>query len=81
MENDEYLKNTRKSGLNIEGTTSEAELINTQDSIADAWADLMAIKKKIADAKLAALKEIDEQYREELKDAESTYAMLLTVSR
>ena len=81
MENDEYLKNTRKSGLNIEGTTSEAELINTQDSIADAWADLMAIKKKIADAKLAALKEVDDKYREELKDAESTYAMLLTVSR
>lgn len=81
MNNDEYLKNTRKRGLNIENTTSEAELINTQDSISEAWADLMAIKKKIADAKLAALKEVEAQYMEELKDAESTYAMLLTVSR
>lgn len=78
---DEYLKNTRKSGLNLDSSTTEAELIQTQESIADAWNTLMAIKKKIADAKINAMKEIESQYYEELKDAESTYAMLLTMTR
>jgi hypothetical protein len=78
---DEYLKNTRQSGLNLDSSTTEAELIQTQESIADAWKALMDIKKKIADAKINAMKEIEAQYYEELKDAESTYAMLLTMTR
>lgn len=78
---DEYLKNTRKSGLALDGTTTEAELINTQESIADAWNELMAIKKKISEAKMQALKDVDAKFYEELKDAETTYAMLLTITR
>lgn len=78
---DEYLRNTRQKGLNIDSATSEAELINTQESISDAWNELMTIKKLMADAKLEALKKIENDFMERLKDAESTYAMLLTMSR
>jgi predicted phage-related endonuclease len=78
---DEYLKNTRKSGLTLDNSATEAELINTQEAIKDAWQDLQNIKKKIAEAKIQALKEVDTTFYEELKDAESTYAMLLTMTR
>jgi hypothetical protein len=77
----EYLKTARQNGLKADSTTSEAELIATSENFADNWNELMTLKKKIADEKLAALKAIDDKYREELTEAESNYALILSISR
>lgn len=77
----EYLKTARQNGLKADSTVSEAELIATSENFADNWSELMTLKKKIADEKLEALKAIDEKYRDELTEAESNYALILSISR
>lgn len=77
----EYLKTARQNGLKTDSTTSEAELIATSENFADNWNELMTLKKKIADEKLEALKAIDDKYRDELTEAESNYALILSISR
>ena len=77
----EYLKTARQNGLKADSTVSEAELIATSENFADNWNELMTLKKKIADEKLEALKAIDEKYRDELTEAESNYALILSISR
>lgn len=77
----EYLKTARLNGLNADSIVSEAELINTSENFAENWHELMSVKKKIADEKLAALKLIDDKYHDELIEAESSYALILSISR
>lgn len=77
----DYLKNARKNGLKSDSPVSEAELLNTSENFAENWHELMAVKKKIADAKLAAMELIDAEYHDELLEAESNYALILSISR
>jgi len=77
----EYLKTARQNGLKADSNVSEAELINTSENFAENWNELMTLKKKIADEKLEALKAIDDKYRDELTEAESNYALILSISR
>lgn len=81
MTTPEYLKIARQNGLKNDSTVSEAELLSTNPEFASNWQELINIKKKIADAKLAALQAIDEQYHDELLEAESNYALILSISR
>lgn len=78
---DEYLKTARKNGSKSDTTFSEAELIATHDGLRETFAELSAMRKRIIDDKTAAIAAIDDKYREELKEIEAQYAMLLSLAR
>lgn len=77
----DYLKNARKSGLTADSPFTEAELIETRPQVKEAWESLMEVRNKIFLAKQEALGEVDTKFAEELEEAESTYAMMLSLSR
>lgn len=78
---DEYLKTARSQGHKTGTDVSEAELILSNEGLADGFQALQEVRTKINEAKAKALADIDEQFLEELKDAEAQYAMQLSLSR
>ena len=79
MDTPEYLNKVRKDGLLTDGR-SEAELL-TDPTFAENWKEILQIKKEMAEAKLKAINEINEQFKERLLDAEANYSIILTMSR
>lgn len=77
----DYLKTARKNGLSVDSEVSEVELITTNPDFATNWKVMIDVKKRIADEKLAALSAIDEKFKDELVEAESQYAFILSISR
>jgi len=79
--NDEYLKQARRNGSTADTKHTEAELIQTREDIKESWELLEQVRGRIFEAKRIALDEIDAKYKEELKEAEATYALLLSLAR
>jgi L-lactate utilization protein LutB len=77
----DYLANLREKSLGDASNVSEPELHASSESIKEGWQTIQDLKRKIATAKQEAIKKIDEQFAEELKDAEENYAFLLTLTR
>jgi L-lactate utilization protein LutB len=78
---DDYLKSQREKSLKDDSKTSEAELHANNEGILDGWQAIQDIRRKIATAKQEAIKKVDEDFKEELKDAEDHYALLITLTR
>ncbi len=78
---DDYLANARDKSLEDDSKITEAELHATHENILEGWKALQDVKRRIMEAKIAAAKKVDEQFHEELKDAEANYALLLTLTR
>lgn len=77
----DYLANLREKSLSDQSNVSEAELHASSESIKEGWQTIQDLKRKIAEAKQEAIKKIDAEYKQELKDAEENYAFLLTLTR
>lgn len=80
MSND-YLETARKKTLADDSNISEAELHATNESIRDSWLELQDIKRRISAAKEEASKKVDDDFKDELDAAVSSYALLITFSR
>jgi hypothetical protein len=78
---DDYLKAQREKSLADSSKISEAELHTDNDGIKDGWQAIQDIRRKIATAKQEAIKKVDAEFKDELKDAEDNYALLITLTR
>jgi L-lactate utilization protein LutB len=78
---DDYLKGQREKSLADSSKISEAELHASNEGILDGWQTIQDIRRKIATTKQEAIKKIDADFKDELKDAEDNYALLITLTR
>lgn len=81
MSDEDYLKQQKKKSLEDQSNVSEAELHASNESIKEGWQAIQDLKRKIFDAKKAAVAKVDEEFKQELKDLEDTYALLITLTR
>lgn len=77
----DYVKEQRLKSLTDLSVVSEAELHACSDSIKNSWLELQELKRKIALEKQEAIKAIDTKYADDLKNLESDYALMMTLSR
>lgn len=75
---DDYLKSARTSKTTSEFT--EPELIATREEFAEIFEEMTRLRAKINAEKLEACASIDAKYKEELKEKESQYSMLLSLT-
>lgn len=78
---DDYLKQQQKKSLEDSSNISEAELHASNESIKEGWQAIQDLKRKIAEAKVAAIAKVEADYKDELKNLEDNYALLITLTR
>lgn len=78
---EEYLKAARLNGQRIDTSTTEAELLVTNDGVKSAWDEIQRIRAVIAEEQIVAVNEVKAKYEQELQDAYTNYALLISLSR
>jgi hypothetical protein len=78
---EEYLKAARLNGQRIDTTTTETELLITNDGVKSAWEDIQRIKALIAEEQVTAVNAVKDKHEQELQDAYTNYALLISLSR
>lgn len=78
---EEYLKAARLNGQRIDTSTTEAELLVTNDGVKSAWDEIQRIRAVIAEEQVIAVNEVKAKYEQELQDAYTNYALLISLSR
>jgi hypothetical protein len=77
----EYLKAARLNGQRIDTSVTESELLVTNDGVKSAWDDIQRIRAVIAEEQVQAVNEVKDKYEQELQDAYTNYALLISLSR
>jgi hypothetical protein len=72
-------ENVRASAWNSNKT--EPHLLKEHEGIKEAWDEVMAVKRQIAEEQAAAILAIEEKYKEQFENALTDYAMLLKLYR
>lgn len=76
------LARVRKNSMVDGRGTVEAALLQDGDSAAkNMWENVQAIRREVVQKKTGALKAIDAEYAEKIKEAEAQYALIVSISR
>jgi hypothetical protein len=78
---EEYLKAARLTGQRIDTAITETELLTTNDGVKSAWDDIQRIRALIAEEQVTAMNAVKDKYEEELHNAYTNYALLISLSR
>lgn len=80
-ENDALSRVRKNSMIDGRGTV-EAALLQDDDSAAkNMWENIQALRREVVQKKTDALKAIDAEYNEKIKEAEAQYALIVSISR
>lgn len=75
------LKSTRKQAMADGSKVSESALLAEDSAAKDLFVQIQEMRREIVAKKTAALATIDAEYGEKLKNLESDYSFILTMSR
>lgn len=77
----DIMKTARERSLEDDSKISEAELHAENDGIKESWQAIQDILRRMAEAKAAAIKKVNDDFAEELNSAQEQYAMLISLGR
>ena len=80
-QDNDHLAIARERSLEDDSKITEAELHQSDEGIMDAWKQIQSIKADMVSAKQEALRQVNLRYSDELKTAESQYALLIHLTR